>query len=256
MLTLPSGVSLSYLTRGSAGGPVTVLLHGLAGSAREMLPTATALAAAGHRAVALDQRGHGRSTRRPGDLSREAFVADVVALIREVADGPVTLVGQSMGGHTAMLTAAWHPDLVGRLVMLEAGVGGGERAELGRYFASWPLPFPTLEAAASFLGPKPITGAWLADLEERDGGWWPRFDADVMQAAIDPVTAVARWAEWEQIIAPTLLVTGEKGIVPATETEQMLAVRPETAHAVIAGAGHDAHLEQPEAWIEALLRGL
>ncbi|XVU21161.1 alpha/beta fold hydrolase [Actinoplanes sp. CA-054009] len=257
MLTLSGGVSLSYLTRGRADGPATVLLHGLAGSAAEMLPTAEALAGAGHRAVALDQRGHGRSTRRPGDLSREAYVADVVALIREeTGGGPVTLIGQSMGGHTALLTAAWHPELVSRLILLEAGVGGGEPAELGQWFASWPAPFPSLDAAASFLGPRPITEAWLADLEERDGGWWPRFDADIMQAAIDPVTAVARWAEWERITAPTLLVTGDKGNIPADEIEKMLAVRPETAHVVIAGAGHDVHLEQPGAWIEALLRAL
>ncbi|MFF5081868.1 alpha/beta fold hydrolase [Actinoplanes sp. NPDC000266] len=253
MLTLPGGVSLSYLTRGDIGGPVTVLLHGLTGSAREMLPTAEALASAGHRAVALDQRGHGRSTRRPGDLSREAYVADVVALIREVAGGgPVTLAGQSMGGHTAMLTAAWHPGLVSRLVMLEAGVGGGDRVKL----SDWPASFPSREAAAAFLGDSPIAGAWLEDLEERDGGWRPRFDMDIMRGAIDPVTDVARWAEWERVTAPTLLVTGDKGIISQAEIEKMLAVRPEAAHAVIAGAGHDVHLEQPGAWIETLLRAL
>ena len=45
------------------------------------------------------------STTRPGDLSREAFVADVIHVIESAVGGPVALVGQSMGGHTAMLVA-------------------------------------------------------------------------------------------------------------------------------------------------------
>jgi pimeloyl-ACP methyl ester carboxylesterase len=71
-----------------------VILHGLAGSAREFLPTAAALPE--FRTVLVDLRGHGSSTRCPHDLSREAFVADVVRVIEEVAAGPVVLVGQSM----------------------------------------------------------------------------------------------------------------------------------------------------------------
>nr|WP_217641551.1 alpha/beta hydrolase-fold protein [Actinopolyspora alba] len=37
----------------------------------------------------------------------------------------MTVVGQSMGAHTALLLAARRPDLVGRLVMVEGDVGGG-----------------------------------------------------------------------------------------------------------------------------------
>ena len=82
--------------------PVVVLLHGLAGSSRELLPTAHALQ--GHRVLLVDQQGHGASTRLPDDLSRDAFVSDVVTAIEEfVPRRRVTLVGQSMGAHTAFL---------------------------------------------------------------------------------------------------------------------------------------------------------
>ena len=65
----------------SAGeGPGVLLLHGLAGTAVEWEETAAWLSAT-HRVVALDQRGHGRSERRPADVSREAFVADAIAAI-------------------------------------------------------------------------------------------------------------------------------------------------------------------------------
>src|SRR5699024_2124897 len=44
----------------------------------------------------------------PADISREAFVADVVAVLDELdCREPVMLVGQSIGAHTAFLTAAW-----------------------------------------------------------------------------------------------------------------------------------------------------
>src|SRR5690349_6794687 len=90
------GIVLSCLVGGS-GDHAIILLHGLAGSGQEMMATAEALLP-DHRVIAVDQRGHGHSTRRPRDLSREAYVEDVVAVIEQLAGGrPVTLVGQSMG---------------------------------------------------------------------------------------------------------------------------------------------------------------
>ena len=71
-------------------GPSVLLLHGLAGTAVEWEETAAWLSAT-HHVVALDQRGHGRSERRPADVSREAFVADALAAIDELALAPAVL---------------------------------------------------------------------------------------------------------------------------------------------------------------------
>jgi hypothetical protein len=65
---------------------------------------ATARALPEFRTILVDLRGHGRSTRIPNDLSREAFAADVVQVIETMVGGPVVLVGQSMGGHTGDAT--------------------------------------------------------------------------------------------------------------------------------------------------------
>ncbi|MEU7876230.1 alpha/beta hydrolase [Dactylosporangium sp. NPDC049140] len=254
-------VTLSCLAGGPAGGPPVLLLHGLAGSAEELRPAAAALLPR-CRVVVPDQRGHGRSTRRPADLSRRAFAADAAAVIGELlGGGPVAVAGQSMGGHTAMLLAAWYPHLVDRLVMLEAGVGGAEPgddypARLGRWFAAWPVPFADRDAAEAFLGGTATARAWAADLDATGDGLRPRFDADVMQAAIEPVAVAARWDEWRSITAPTLLVRGARGTCPAAEDERMRELRPDAGYAVIRDAGHDAHLDQPAAWLELLRKGL
>jgi pimeloyl-ACP methyl ester carboxylesterase len=266
-----AGVRLSYL-QGGGTSDLVVLLHGLAGSAQEMAPTGQTLLDR-HHVVALDQRGHGHSTRRPPEVSRQSYVDDVIALIDESIArirpvdpippaGPVpraaesvTLVGQSMGAHTALLVAAARPDLVRRLVMLEGGVGGSTDdypARLGKYFASWPTPFADEDAAREFLGPKPITGAWVQDMERRPDGLWPRFDPDVMEAAIRGVADVARWDAWERVTAPTLLVRGEHGTVDDGEWRRMLSLRPDAEHAVVPDAGHDVHLDQPNAWTTIL----
>lgn len=165
-------VSIAVTDLGGDGPPV-LLLHGLAGSSRELRPTADALAES-HRVLLVDQRGHGQSTRRPTDLSRAAFVLDMVQVMEELVPGQhCTLVGQSMGAHTAFLVASARPDLVESLVMLEGHVAvsddPNEAAALGRYFASWPTPFVNEGEARAFLGDNAIVDAWVADFEATPG---------------------------------------------------------------------------------------
>ena len=222
-----------------------MILHGLAGSGREMAPLADAVAAAGHPVLAPDQRGHGAAERRPADVSRQAYVDDVLALL---ADRPAWLVGQSMGAHTAMLTAAARPDLVRGLVMIEGGVGGSTEdypSRLERFLAGWPVPFPDEAAAHAFLGDTAIARAWVADLERFPDGLRPRFDADVMGAAIREVARTARWAEWERLTVPTLIILGERGRCDPEEVRRM-AARRDVRTTVVPDAGHDVHLDQPD----------
>lgn len=230
-------------------GPALVFVHGLAGYGQEWQPLADRLAAT-FRVVVFDQRGHGRSTRRPPDLSRRAFVDDLLAVVDAVSPHePAILVAQSMGGHTAMLTAAAHPSRVARLVMVEAGVGGGDPAEaqrIGERLAAWPVPFPDRASAVAFFGHGDAAHAWADGLEIKDGQLWPRFDPAVMTKSIAPVLAEPAWEAWESLAVPTLLVLGDHGIISPDEVQQMLARQPLAQQTVIGGAGHDVHLDQPD----------
>jgi pimeloyl-ACP methyl ester carboxylesterase len=78
-------------------GPGVLLLHGLAGTAREWEDTAGWLTRT-HHVVALEQRGHGRSERRPDDVSREAFVRDAAAAIEQLGLAPVVWSGNRSAG--------------------------------------------------------------------------------------------------------------------------------------------------------------
>jgi pimeloyl-ACP methyl ester carboxylesterase len=248
-------VQISYRLAGN-GEQTVVLLHGLAGHAGEWDHTAAALRPA-YTVIAIDQRGHGRSTRRPSDNSREAFVADVAEIIVTAGCAvPVTLVGQSMGAHTAFLTAAWHPELVERLVMVEGDIGGGGETAadaLHTALASWPERFDSYEQARDFFGGDTERGhAWARGYEQREDGWWPRFDRRIMQAAMAPVFGIERWREWRSLRVPTLLVLAQHSGIDTHRIETMCRLRPSTQRVVITGAGHDVHLEQPAAWITTL----
>jgi pimeloyl-ACP methyl ester carboxylesterase len=246
---------IAYLDSGAAA-PAIIFLHGLAGHAGEWLGTMRRL----HprwRTLALDQRGHGRSTRRPVNLSREAFADDVAAVIDAAAlDHPVALIGQSMGAHTALVTAARFPRLVSRLVMIEGDVGGGDEAELATLRATldaWPFPFPDYESAMRFFGGANELGrAWADGLDARADGLWPRWDADIMVQTMEPIFEREHWAEWESLPHPTLLVLGQSGWIDPRRVDRMVATRPSAQRVTVAHARHDVHIEQPQAWHHAL----
>lgn len=245
------GTKIAY-TVIEGDNPAVVLLHGLAGSSRELLPTAQALV--GRRIILIDQRGHGASTTVPTDTSREAFVSDVVSVICAEASEPVDLVGQSIGGHTAMLVTASRPDRVRRLVLLESNQGGGtveKHSALEDFFRSWDVPFVDRAAAAAALGDGPLHRAWVADLDERVDGLYPRFDANVMQATIEAV-ATPRWAEWESITVPTLVVYADGGMFTEEEKSEFVRRGRDVRRADLMNASHDAHLDAFDQWIHAL----
>ncbi|OPG04666.1 hypothetical protein B1R27_24245 [Streptomyces sp. GKU 895] len=202
--------------------------------------------------VSYDARGHGASTRRPPTVSRSAHVEDAATLIRELGLVRVTVLGQSMGGNTAMLLASAHPDLVSSLTLVEAGPAGPNPeipTQIANWLDTWPTPFTSRAQAETFLGHE----AWARGLEQRQDGWHPRFDRDTMIASITELAARSYWAEWERLTCPTLVVRGGEGMLPAAEAEEMLRRRPRgTRLAVIPDAGHDVHLDRPDQLLATL----
>jgi epoxide hydrolase 4 len=127
-----NGIRLHYVESGD--GPPVVLLHGFPEfwySWRHQIP---ALAAAGCRAVAPDLRGYNESDKPPGvdNYRPEVLVEDVAGLIRHLGPEPAVVVGHDWGGVIAWLTTMRYPDLVRRLVVLNAPHPATFLAELRR----------------------------------------------------------------------------------------------------------------------------
>ncbi len=252
------GTRLACADYGGVGSPV-VLLHGLAGNAREWDETASWLVES-HRVFALDARGHGKSEPHPRDVSRAAHVADVVFWLDQLGLAPVQLVGQSLGGHTAFLVAARHLDLVGSLVVAESTPAAGPHfpQAVRTWLESWPVPFESREAAIAFFGGDALWArGWASGLETTADGLRPRFDVDVMVASLREIATTSYWEDWNRVRAPSLIVRAENG-VPRDDALRMAEMKPNAQFVEIAQAQHDLHLDKPIEWreaVDAFLRG-
>jgi epoxide hydrolase 4 len=135
-----NGIRLHCVEAGD--GPPVVLLHGFPEfwySWRHQLP---ALAAAGFRAVAPDLRGYNDSDKPPGveRYRPELLVQDVVGLIENLGSGPAVVVGHDWGGIIGWLVTMGRPDLVQKLVALNAPHPATFETELRharQLFRSW-----------------------------------------------------------------------------------------------------------------------
>ena len=131
--------------------PTVVFCHGYTLSLRCWVFQRRALKAAGYRVVLWDQRGHGLS----GAGSKESYEIDQLgldlhAVLTAVApQGPLILVGHSMGGMTLMALAAQHPELIRDRVM---GVAFVATSPGGISTVSWGLG-KVLGKAVHRLGP-------------------------------------------------------------------------------------------------------
>ncbi|MEM8925167.1 MAG: alpha/beta hydrolase [Actinomycetota bacterium] len=133
-VALPDGAVIDTVAIGD--GPTVVLVHGLTASKRDWGPIAPALLDAGYRVLAVDQRGHGRSTTGTAGYGSTQLAADLDVVLAELDVSAAALVGHSMGGMTAMAYAVHHVDAfrarVERLVLVATAASmGSARHRLG-----------------------------------------------------------------------------------------------------------------------------
>jgi pimeloyl-ACP methyl ester carboxylesterase len=155
-LTVDVGIDLSVVRWNMEGGGRPVLLvHGLASNAHLWDGVAAALASRGHPVVAVDQRGHGRSSKPSDGYDFATLKADLHGVVDAVgwANRAPVLAGQSWGGNVVLEFAAGQASGVGALVLVDGGT-----IELSTRFADW----PTCEAA---LAPPRLEGTSAAEFE-------------------------------------------------------------------------------------------
>lgn len=277
------GATQNVLQWGREGARKLVLLHGWMDVAASFQFVVDALERDWH-VIAPDLSGFGRSAWQPRGYWFADYLADLDALLREVADdAPVALAGHSLGANVALHYAGVRPARVERLVALD---GFGVRAEASDRapdkIAAWLdaqasepafAPYASFEAVAQRLmrnDPRltPDKAAFLAQ------HWAARSAQGDVRLTSDPrhklpFPTVYRveeaFAVWRRISAPTLFVAALDSHVPRfLEPDTPLGADPldvvrsrmreirDARLVTIADAGHMLHHDQPQATARAI----
>jgi esterase len=259
-----NGLRLHFLESGRPDAPPLCFLHGGAAHAH-WFDAITPAFENGFHLVSLDQRGHGESQWAvPPAYGTQDFAADLRGLMDVLGWARITLVGHSMGGHNAMAFAAWHPERVERLVIVDSRpVIPDERLTVMRARGRRsPRLHPTAEAAAAtfrllprdtLADPALLAHMGRAAVTRRDGGWGWRFDPST-HGERRPVDA---WPLLSKISARTLVVRGGLSpVLTAEMAEQLRASIPGASLVTIPDAYHHLTLDAPAAFTAALTRFL
>lgn len=238
-------VTLHYDRYGS--GPPVLLLHGL-GSSSEDWENQVPVLSTSHDVVVPDFRGHGRSSKPPGPYSVAQFASDVETFLDELDIGPVRIVGISLGGMVGFQVAADRPDLVTRLVAVNAlpafkTKGIAQRIQLAvRKTITKGL---SMERVGVILSKRLFPDEEMADKRAKMVERWARNDRDAYQATFQ---AILRWkgvaAEMETTMVPIRVISSDLDYISPEDKQPYLDAMP-TAEMVVM---HDAHHAVPVEW--------
>jgi 2-succinyl-6-hydroxy-2,4-cyclohexadiene-1-carboxylate synthase len=229
--------------------PALVLLHGFTQTRQSWRRTVLALGAGRYRALVPDLPGHGQGVHRTASFDA------VTAYIRALAPDRFTLAGYSMGGRIALHAALQLQPQLDRLVLVGASPGLADPAEREARRAADEALAERIEAigveafAAEwgaqplFAGqPERVAAAAHADrLRNRPAGLAAALRG-LGTGAMEPL-----WERLGELTIPVTLVTGERDAKFREIAERMAERLGAARLVVVPGAGHAAHLEQPEA---------
>lgn len=246
-----------HVRRRGVGAPL-VMLHGLFGSGAGWAPVADPLAAE-FDVVLPDARGHGDSDAPAAGYRYDDLADDVVGLVRALGLARPILVGHSMGGLTAAVVAARAPALLRGLVLVDPTFLGPDRQRevhasgvAAEHDVALATPRAALIAAAQQRQPRRSPALIAAQVDARRAT--RRAALAVLTPPNPPYREVVR-----AIVAPTLLVIGDRPVVTPAVAAELRDLNPRIEVAEVADAGHGLPFDQPAALaalIAAFARGL
>jgi len=213
-----------------------------------------------HRLIRYDERGSGLSDRDVGEISLDAWVRDLEAVVDEVGLERFALLGVSRGGAIAIAYAARHPDRVSHLVLHGAyAIGGRARGhpagariaemELEMVRLGWGKPNPAFRQAFTTLFFPEATAQqmqWFNELQQVSAS--PENAARMLAASYDlDVSEEAR-----TITAPTLILHCTRDARIRFEEGRRLAGLLPRARFVSLDSANHVPLEHEQAWVQFL----
>jgi pimeloyl-ACP methyl ester carboxylesterase len=251
-LTVPSPSGPQVVFVGGAG-PVLVLVHGAGHDAGTWSRVVPALVRH-YTLVIPDLAGHGASAPASGPIEAADVVAGLEAVVAAQAQGgPVTLLGNSLGGWMAMVVARRHPEWVERVV----AVNGGPLKDFGSSVNL--LPRTREEARATmdqlrYAGSPKVPDYLLDDLVRPDrNGALARFAATAATMGAWNLTE----EQLKTLDVPVQLLWGTSdGLMALDYARRMLAVLPKAQLFPIEQCGHVPQQEAPGRFLEALAKAM
>jgi pimeloyl-ACP methyl ester carboxylesterase len=239
------GVEIYYEVHGS--GPVLLLTHGYS-STSSMWQGQIEPLSRHHKLVLWDMRGHGQSDYPddPQNYSEALTVADMAALLDEVGAERAIVGGLSLGGYMSLAFYRAHPERVRALLIIDTGPGF--KKDDAR--EAWNKR--ALETADRFeregLNGLKSGSPERSNVKHRDAsglalaarGMLTQRDARVIELL-------------PEIKVPSLIVVGADDTPFLAASDYMAAKIPAAKKVVIPAAGHAVNIDQPQAFIEAVL---
>ncbi len=246
------GTRIRYIDVGR-GAPV-VFLHGLGASIYAWRRNLAAVAAAGFRVIAFDNRGFGLSDKPPAPYDNAAYARLAIALMDSLRLTDAVLVGHSMGGAIAAQVAIDYPPRVRGLVLV-GSAGLGAREPLLFRVARWPLLGPAALALrgrgftarllrSTYFDPGKVTEAdvdqYYAPVAQPEYG-------RALRGVLQQFRFTALEGRLDRIAAPTLVLWGEDDRwVPMGLGRALAAGITRSAFVSVPHAGHSVQEEAPD----------
>ncbi|OOG69153.1 alpha/beta hydrolase [Sinorhizobium sp. A49] len=229
------GARIWYGSHGS--GPAVILLHGGMGNSGNWGYQVPAIIDAGYRAVVVDSRGHGRSTRDARDYSYQLMAADTRSVMERLQIHKAAIIGWSDGADTGLILAQEMPERVAGIFFFACNVdNSGTR----------PFEFT------------PIIGRiWQQHQKDYAARSATPGDFDALSAAVEAMQRTQPnlpAAELAAIAVPVAVVLGEHDEFIKKEHMAYLAeTLPDAALHILPGLSHFAPLQSPDVFNDAML---
>ena len=258
------GVSLAWDRWGSDGGDVSfVLCHGFSGSSHDFALTIEDLAVK-RPVMAIDHRGHGRSEKLGAveSYSIDRLAADLTAFIEAEGQGPVDLLGHSMGGAISLRLTLARPDLVRSLILMDTSAWSfvppdpAIAALMAGFIASFD-PSRGLPDLAAMGGPEQdlIATATSAEWQAVKEAMASSFDPYAMKALGTELFSGSLEAvrpRLGEISCPVSVIVGEHDHPFVDQAADLTAAVGDGRLSVIAGAYHSPQLTHRAEWMAAV----
>lgn len=235
-----------FEVHGDNTAPPLLFLHGGLGTMRDfngVLP----LLKKRYRLIAVDSRGHGKSTLGTAAMSYERLALDATAVLHHLGVDRYSVLGFSDGGITALRMAAETDSRIDKLVAIGADkmlkLDGPARQLLGSVTAeSWTQKFPESVALYNALNPKPEFAELIAAIV-------PMWLDDTCSGYPDESV--------KRIRCPLLVVRGDEDhLVSRASTFELVEQVPGAKLLNIPFAGHEVHKDQAEVVMASVNRFL